>query len=326
MADTSLSAPRGGISGWVEAGLYTLAVGALTVSYAVGHLWGAHPIAFILYAMIVSAVVMLAVTGLGADWREVMLAPSSWVVGGAIILVEIFYYLVLAHMAPAPGNLVVRIGIPLALIAGRVYVGRRQSWPAIFGAGLVTASVVYLLSDVQSPDRWFAALWGFLTAFSFVVRNIASEFHPWNRRAETLREKIRITGLVVLVTSCMGLAAFGLASLLQLAGVMPPTAFLPTLQQLMHGPTVLLGIIVGTFILTAMAYLNFSSVVKITTENVIAMTAFTPVAALLMEWLAVRAGLIKPTVLTGVVALAMTGAVAGALIIVFAQKFSRPRV
>jgi hypothetical protein len=53
------------VSGWVEAGLYVFAIAVLSLAYAVGNVHGAHPIAFILYAMLVSAVVLLAVNGPG---------------------------------------------------------------------------------------------------------------------------------------------------------------------------------------------------------------------------------------------------------------------
>ena len=42
------------------------------------------------------------------------------------------------------------------------------------------------------------------SAFAFNLRGFSAEFHPWNRRARTLIEKLRITGLVVLVTSLAG--------------------------------------------------------------------------------------------------------------------------
>ena len=48
------------ISGWIEAGLYVFAIAFLSLAYVVGHRLGAHPIAFVLYAMLVSALVLLA--------------------------------------------------------------------------------------------------------------------------------------------------------------------------------------------------------------------------------------------------------------------------
>ena len=38
--------------------------------------------------------------------------PRSWIVGLSIILLEVFYFQTIAYVAPAHGNLVLRIGIP----------------------------------------------------------------------------------------------------------------------------------------------------------------------------------------------------------------------
>ena len=122
------------VSGWVEAFLYTVAIGVLSVSYVVGQQVGAHPIAFILYAMFVSAVVLLAVTGFGADALRIMLAPQSWLVGLGIIGIEIAYYILLDHVSPAHGSLLVRLAIPMSVVAGWVLFARRPPRLAAAGA------------------------------------------------------------------------------------------------------------------------------------------------------------------------------------------------
>ena len=66
-----------------------------SLTYVIGHQIGAHPIAFILYAMLVSALVLLAATGPGPDAMRIILAPQSWLVGVGTIGMEIFYYLLL---------------------------------------------------------------------------------------------------------------------------------------------------------------------------------------------------------------------------------------
>ena len=60
-------------------------------------------------------------------------------------------------------------------------------------------------------------------------------------------------------------------------------AALPTLAQLIHGPTLLLAALLGCIIITTMQYLMFSSVVKITSENFLAMMVFTPFATLILQ-------------------------------------------
>jgi hypothetical protein len=291
--DIEARAPRQyPISGWIEAGLYVFAIAFLSLAYVVGHRLGAHPIAFVLYAMLVSALVLLAATGPGPDALRIILAPQSWLVGAGTIGMEIFYYMLLQRLSPAEGSLLVRFSIPLSLIVGWALFARRPRAIAWIGGAVIIAGLLpllFLLDPAYRPAV-LTAVAG--SAFAFNLRGFSAEFHPWNRRAGTITEKLRITGLVVLVTSLASLALGGGCALLVGLGVLPPIPMVPTVAQMLHVPTILLGVLVGGVILTAMAFLNFSCVVKITTENFAATSAFTPVAALLVQSVAAVFGLI----------------------------------
>ncbi len=138
-------APHYPISGWIEAGLYVFAIAFLSLAYVVGHRLGAHPIAFVLYAMLVSALVLLAATGPGPDAVRIILAPQSWLVGAGTIGMEIFYYLLLEKLSPAEGSLLVRLSIPLSLIVGWALFARRPRAIAWVGGAVIVAGLLPLL-------------------------------------------------------------------------------------------------------------------------------------------------------------------------------------
>jgi len=291
-------APAGGAgqaraaSGWLEAAAFVVAIGALSRVYAIGHTVGAHPIAFILYAMLASAAATLAVVGVGPNARRIVLHPASWLVGIAIILIEVFYYQTLAYVAPAHGNLMVRAGVPLAMAFGWAALGRRPPPLAIAGGVAIVGAIAFLVGVTAPEARWPMAVSGILTGLFMVVRGYASEFHPWNRAARTVREKLRVTGLVVLVTSLASVALTALAAAAIASEVLSGSRLVPTVAQLLHAPTILLGCVAGGAILTLMMYLNFASVVKITTENLTAVMAFSPVTVWAFQEVGVMAGLI----------------------------------
>lgn len=324
MADRQTShAPSYAASGWLEAAAFVIAIGALSLTYAVGHTFGAHPIAFILYAMLTSAIATLAITGLGPDALAIMLHPMSWIVGIAIILIEVFYYMTLAYVPPAHGNLILRIGIPLAMVSGWTLLGRRPPALAIAGGIAIVAATGFVVG-VTAPDiRWPMTTAGVLAGVFMVVRGFASEFHPWNRAVHTVRQKLRFTGLVVLVTSLLSLALTALAAAAIAASIIPALVFIPTATQMLHVPTILLGSLAGGAILTLMAYLNFSSVVKITTENLMAMMAFSPVTAWAFQELGVALGLIVVNRPEPQLVAAMIVMVASVLLIFWASRRSR---
>ena len=278
--------------GWLEATGFVFAIGALSLVYAIGHRMGAHPIAFILYAIVASATATLAFTGLGADAWAMMRHPSSWIVGVSIIAIEVSYFLTLTLVPPAHGNLMLRIGVPLALAAGWTVLGRRPPPLAIGGGVLIVVATAFVVA-VTSPDvRWPLAAAGMSAAVFMVVRGFAAEFHPWNRAARTVREKLRVTGVIILVTSLLSLTLTAAAAAAIAGGHLPALRFVPTAEQMLDVRTALLGCFAGGAILTLMFYLNFSSVVKITTENLTAMMAFAPLTSWLFQAIGVELGLI----------------------------------
>jgi drug/metabolite transporter (DMT)-like permease len=291
------TAPEPAVSGWIDAGLYVLAIGVLSLIYAVSNAWGCHVAAFILYSLLVSAVALLAFTGVGANARAVIGAPQTWIVGLSSISVETAYVLLLSHLPPAEGSLLIRLSIPLSMAIGFAWLGRRPAAWSWIGAALILATIAAVLAallpmlDPAAATRILA--FTAICAIALNLRSFASEFHPQNRAAKTVFDKIQVTGLVTLVTCSATAAAIGIAMALVETGVLPSTPLIPTPVQLLHPPTAVLALVAGGALFTAMTYLSFSAVVKIRTENFIATSAFMPLAAFLVQWPAAYAGLIS---------------------------------
>lgn len=118
----------GRFDGWLEAGLFAIALSVLNVSYGLGHQLGVQPVAFLMYAMPTAALSLLVVSGPGPDWRAIMAHPLSLVVGSGIIAMEAVYYVLLMLVTPMDGSLLVRLGVPVAMAMGVVLgAGARHS-------------------------------------------------------------------------------------------------------------------------------------------------------------------------------------------------------
>jgi EamA-like transporter family len=321
VAEASPAAPlRYPVSGWVEAGFFVLAIAVLGIAYVFGQRIGAHPIALVLYATTASALALLAVTGVGQDALRIVLAPQSWLVGIGTISIEIFYYLLLENVSPTLGSLFVRLAIPLSFVVGWLLFARRPRRLSVIGAGIVLAGIVPLIVTIDAEHRMAAVATGVASALSSNLRGFSAEFHPWNRSATTVREKLRVTGLIVLVTSLVSLALTGGLAVLIGIGWLEATPLVPTAAQMLHGPTILLGAVIVGAIMTAMAVLSFSAVVKITTENFMATNAFTPVGTLLVQIAASAIGLIPTYALDPSLLSAMGVVIAGVLLILYAAR------
>ncbi|MCL4768544.1 MAG: hypothetical protein KJZ80_20190 [Hyphomicrobiaceae bacterium] len=322
-AGTHPTLPADRISGWIEAALYVLTIAVVSVLYAMANEMGAHVVVFILYSLLVSALGMLAITGLGSDAVRIMLAPQSWFVGLATIVLEGAYCLMLLTMSPAEGNLLVRLSIPIALLIGWLWFGRVPGPGIWIGAGIVCAGVAALAFTLDPAAQGLAVLYGLVSAFMVSSRGFATEFHPWNRAARNVVEKMRVTGLVVLVTALASLLLVGLAVALVSAGVLTRNDLVPAPADIWHVPTILMALLVGGAMFTAMSYLQFSCVVKIRTENLIATGAFMPIATLLVQSLAAALGLVTVAALDWRLLPGMLIVVAGVMVLIGARRRER---
>ena len=270
-------------SGWIEATFYVFIIAALNITYAVGIALSVHPAAFLLEGFFAAAICLLLIAGPGKGAHRVVLIPQTWAYGACTIFCEIFYYMMMAYVPPADASIYVRLNVPVSIAIGWFFFRRPVG-------GLRLAGSLSILLAIAFTAWWFPAThsagfaWAALaTAGTMASRNFFAEFHPWNRAARTVIEKIRVVGLVVLVTSLFGLAVMVGLSLLVSQGIIPPTSALPTPAQMVHGPTVLLALVLGCAIVTAMQYLMFSAVVKITSENFFAMMVLTPFVTLVLQ-------------------------------------------
>jgi drug/metabolite transporter (DMT)-like permease len=279
-------------SGWWEALAYVWVIAILNLTYAAGIALGVHPTAFVLEAFLVGAVSLLVIAGPGPDAVAIIRAPQTWFCGFATIIGEIFYYLMIAFVPPADASVFMRLNILLTILMAWLLLGRKIGGLRLVGMAIVLIGLVITACFLPTA-RSLPFVATALGAAAFLsARSLVAEFHPWNRHARTVIEKMRVTGLVALATSCVGLVAAVALSLLVADGVLPPMQALPPLDQFIRLPTIVLALVMGCILITVMQYLMFSAVVKITSENFFAVMALVPLATLILQEAAARVGLI----------------------------------
>ncbi|MCB1503725.1 MAG: hypothetical protein KDJ47_02005 [Hyphomicrobiaceae bacterium] len=310
------AASRHDLSGWMEAAAFVFAVSTLNVLYAYAVAKGANVVVFVLYALAGASVAMLAITGIGADWRRIILARESCIYGLSSVALEAVYFLLVGLISPAEASLTARLSVPASLLIGWWMFKARITARQVIGGLIVSAAVVPVLAWVPADKRATAITLGLLCALAVAIKTFSSELHPFNRTAETIWKKIRVTGLVVLATSALAFAATGVAMIASISGIEAARAIAPPAAAFLHVPTILLGLIFGTAILAAMSYLTFSSVVKIGTPNFLATSAFAPLMAYALQSLAAWAGLISVPAFDMVMLVPILAGIGGVLLIV----------
>ena len=276
--------------GWWEAFAFVWVIGFLNLTYAAGIALGIHPAAFLLEAFLFGGISLLLIAKPGPDAYRIVLAPQTWAYGTATILAEIFYYLMIMFVPPADASLFMRVNILMTILIGWRMVGRRVTGLRMLGMAVLLLGLVitaYWFPAAQQPG-FIAATLASAALMSF--RNLMAEFHPWNRRARTVVDKMRVTGIVVLASSIVGLIFTTLTSVLIGHGLLPEGTLVPPVQQFIAWPTIVLALTMGCVIIIVMQYLMFSSVVRITSENFFAVSSLSPLTTLVLQELAVRAG------------------------------------
>ncbi|MEZ5850557.1 MAG: EamA family transporter [Hyphomicrobiaceae bacterium] len=317
-------ARQSGLNGWVEAGLFSLALAVLNVSYALGHQIGAHPVAFLVYAMNIAALTLLVFTGPGPHWREIVRHPLSFVVGGGIIAMEAVYYMLLKFVTPADGSMLVRTNVPVAALLAAVLLGRRPPPLGVLGILIVTGGIAWYVPGMSEATRWIGVALGLACGTIMSLRAFATEFHPWNRKAHAILDKMRVTGLVLLVSSTLATSLVaGLMALVAADRIAKP-GWLPGPEHFAHWPTFVLALFMGALVLTAMQYLQFSVVVKIRAENFMATTAFIPLVTILVQSVAVALGILSPLPFVWSMLAPMGVVIAGVLIAIWAGRRGLP--
>ncbi len=312
-----------GMSGWSESLLFAATLSVLNVGYGIGHQHGCHPIAFLCYAMTIAAGTMLTFTGAGPHWRAIVRHPLSFAVGGGIIGMEAVYFLLLRYVPPADGSLLVRLNVPAAAILGFLLVGRRQTRLGIIGHAIVIGAIALALPAVPAEGRWIGLGLAATCAFIMSARAFATEFHPWNRAARTIEEKVRLTGLVLMVTSGLGTLLVGALMLLAGQGILSNNAWLPTVADFLHPPTIMLGLFMGVLVLTAMQYLAFSVTLKIRAENFVATTALIPLVTVVFQFAAIWLELMQPIAFDWHLLPPMLLVGAGVMVVIWAGQRTR---
>ncbi|MGE4188148.1 MAG: hypothetical protein AB7E81_24535, partial [Hyphomicrobiaceae bacterium] len=314
-AHAETAAKHAGLNGWVEAGLFSLALAVLNVAYGLGQQYDVHPIALLFWAMPTAAASLLMSSGLGPKWRAILRHPLSLVVGGGIIAMEAVYYVLLGYVNPTDGSVLVRLSVPIAIALGYVIAGRRPGWLGIAGGLVTLGTILWYAPRAETVAPMTALTLGALCGFIMSGRSFAAEHHPWNRAARTIREKMRVTGLVLGLASAVGIVLLFGAMATAAGGIVPRPLWLPEVGHLVHGSAILIGLFVGVLVLTAMQYLGFSVVLKLGSERFIATSSFTPLTTLIVQTLAIAAGLLRPVAFDWGVLPAVAGLIVGVLFV-----------
>lgn len=243
--------------------------------------YGLDPWMFTFVQLASGGLFLIAVPGRSPAGLAALRRPDTWVVGCLRVATGALVMAALIHVNVMQAGFIGAINLPLAAVAVRVAFGRRvtrREWLAhavlIAGAALLAAGLEGGLGNAALPLL-------LLSEVAVVGSALLAERHPHNR-AEDLATRLRLTGIVLLVTAA-GFAAWrgaqvalGLAVVADFAALANPTLWIA-------------GILVGISLRGPSTYLTFRAVQLAGTQNYLAAVLLLPLLGLAFE-AAVAAG------------------------------------
>jgi drug/metabolite transporter (DMT)-like permease len=323
MTEQIKSAAGRDISGWLEGLAFVSTVAVINLMYGFAARAGVHPIVFIVYSLAFAGIGLLAASGGFAGAIAVARRPPTWLVGIAIIGMEAGFFLAFTMLVAAEASVLVRLSIPLSLIAGWLLIGRRPTGLAATGGLLVLAIVAVFAVKLDGAGKTMGVLAAAAAALFNTLLTFASELHPDNRAAVGVRAKLQATGAIILATAVAALVLLAALVSVVATGLLARTALLPTPAELAHPQAIGLALAMGGLCFTTMYVMAFSATVKIGGEGFIAVGSLAPVATLLLEQTVSRLGLIPAVPFDWPMVPVLAGVVAGVLLIIIGSPSLR---
>lgn len=296
----------------------------LVVSRATLVATGLDPWLFTLIQMMVAGAVLFALARPEKGTLRILADPFIWLYGVLRVSTAAFFTAALLHTSVANAAFLGVVAVPLSMIVLWQFANRIPARREIPGHIVILTGLALLAHHLEGGWRNPAIILMFLSECCVVVSTIIAEFHPMNR-TESIRQRMRLTGIMLLVSACAMLcAAIGLAGLAQwmpfgwsVAPVVP--AWFENPGSLLDWRLWATAGLVGLFLRGPSLYLSLAAIHKVRTENYLAGMAALPFLSLVVERIAHWAGWLPPIASPAESLLFGTIIVAGSLWVLFAR-------
>lgn len=256
-----------------------------------------NPVVFSCLALFVGSLVLIIIAGSGSLGVATLRQPLTWVYGIFQLFLNVTATFAFIYMPATEVTLLARFAIILSLFTGWLFFSRAPSWSDGVGSLLILAGLGIIVVSLPDEYRFVGLFWMFLNVCCNLARTIIAEIHPQSTQAQSIRDRCRVTGVVLYITSFTVATFF--AGLAILKTHIPETVaqpqilhMLPSLADFTHLPTLCASILFGATIVPSAMYFYFYGTKVAKTENFMIVAAFTGAFTFVFEWLASLMGLV----------------------------------
>ena len=228
--------------------------------------------------MLAGSMAMFAYSGSGSLTKDSLIDPRTWLYGLMQIISSILLMILFTITTSTEGSLLSRFSIIFAFLFSLIFLNRKPQAIDLIAIAIVFASISIILSGLPSDIFKVSLILMVFASLTQAIRSFMAELHKANNTAKTVKDEVRVTSVVLFLTSSSFLMLNFIIALIK--GYLPEhTQFLsimPSLNDFAVKETLYMSAIVGVVVVGGMKYMEFVSVKIIKSEMFLLIAAIVP--------------------------------------------------
>lgn len=275
---------------------YIVLMTTVDVFWKVVARWDIHPLYFTAQTMAIGGLVLLLISRPGNLMLDTLRSVGTWAYGLTALLLNMFFIYILVYTDIVIADVMTSMALVISWIFAFVFLGRnRFTWIASGFLCLMLLCIGGLAMTLDPSIRLPVVLLSFGFSLMLALKSLSQETHKAsNRTRGNFIHECRVSGFVMGITALIfgsALAMLGLvAAYYELSGL---NLLIPTTQQLLSIEGVAMAFLYGIFAGTALRYMEFFWIKKISSESYVFVMQLLPIVAVPFEIFADHIGLVS---------------------------------
>lgn len=248
-------------SGWIHAfimGLIIYPIGTITQKFVAINT-DINIIAYTCLCMLSSSFILLIMAGPGTLTKESLKLPHTWIYG----LLEMFTLSVgvaiMIYISATEAAALARTTAIFTFLLSIIFLNQATSKTEVFGFAILVLGFLYAANLIDLPAQVKISLIILIIVKNFLQasKKITAELHKTNRKAKNFKEELRVTGVVMAVSSLLISISLATLAYLQEKYSFNIHPQIPTFDDFINFKLFIISIWGGILLLSILKYLEF---------------------------------------------------------------------
>jgi diguanylate cyclase (GGDEF)-like protein len=241
-------------------------------------------------AFISGSTILLLIGGLKDDLaKETLRSPDSLIFGVIMLLGYLLTLSLFFFTSATEGAFLQRISMVFSVFIAWFFMQRKPNIFNLIGSLFVLFGIFMICSKIPSENRGIIYILIILEGALLTARTFTAETHMSYNKAmlsDDPKLKKRVIGFVMFLVSMAFLISSFIFALIQTySPIVESSTIIPTLSDFYNYKSILAGLVAGIILVAPLRLIEFYSTNTIKSENLLAISAFSPFATLFWSWL-----------------------------------------